>query len=315
MKYKIKDKGVGMRLDKFFAENLSTSFFNGASFSRSQIQKLIRSGGVVVNDNIVSKHCFLKKGDIVEIKEIKNKEIKEIKEPNIIAETDEYLVINKPAGLLVHETENSTEKTLVDWLIKKYPKIKNIFDKQNKTGEIRPGIVHRLDRDVSGLMVIAKTQDMFDNLKQQFQSRKIDKEYTALAHGKIELDEGEITRSITRSKKTGLMIARGSNQEQGKNAITKFEVIKRLNNYTLLKIKLITGRTHQIRVHLRSIGHSVVGDSLYQTKDLRKHKVKDELGRIFLCATKLGFYDLDNELQEFNINLSKDLTNFLKDIK
>lgn len=327
MKFNIDENSTGMRLDKFLTENLS-------DLSRSQIQKLIKSGRVVVNDNIVSKHCFLKKGDIIEIKEIKNKEIKEIIEPNIIAKTNNYLVINKPAGLLVHpvksptsrglplaefhrvnETENSIEKTLADWLIKKYPKIKNIFDKQNKTGEIRPGIVHRLDRDVSGLMVIAKTQDMFDNLKQQFQSRKIDKEYTALAHGKIELDEGEITRSITRSKKTGLMIARGSNQEQGKNAITKFEVIKRLNNYTLLKIKLITGRTHQIRVHLRSIGHSVVGDSLYQTKDLRKHKIKDELDRIFLCATKLGFYNLDNEWQEFSIGLSEDLTNFLKDIK
>ncbi len=322
MKFEVKESQVGMRLDKFLTKKLP-------KFSRSQIQKIIKNKDVLVDGKAVEAHYFLKKGDKIEIKKIstegkfvsyKNNENKGenedlFKDIKIIKDTQDYLVINKPAGLLVHPVKYKAEKTLVDWLIKKYSKIKGVWDKSNQINKLRPGIVHRLDRDVSGLMIIAKTQQMFDNLKNQFQFRKIKKEYLALVHGKIEIDNGEINRSISRSKRTGLMVAHGNSQEQGKDAVTQFKVLKRFKNYTLLKIKLITGRTHQIRVHLRSIGHSVVGDSLYQTRDLKKRRLKNKLESIFLCAVKLGFYDLDNKWQEFNIDLPKSLTEFLDRIK
>jgi len=339
MNFKIDENSIGQRLDKFLADNLSTPSSVGANFSRSQIQKKIKSGEVLVNDKLVTPHYFLKEGDVVLVSSVKESSVKDnelFKNIEIISKTENYLVINKPAGLLVHPvksttgrgilpeaklfdrvnpTENNNEQTLADWLVKKFPKIKSVWDHDNPDGKIRPGIVHRLDRDVCGLMVLARTQAMLNNLKEQFQARTVQKEYTALAHGNIELDEGEITRSITRSKKTGLMIARGTNSEQGKNAVTKFEVLKRYKNYTLLKVKLITGRTHQIRVHLRSIGHSVVGDTLYQTKDVRKAKNKPELDFIFLCSTLLSFQDLNNEQQEFEIELPVYLVDFLKTIK
>ncbi len=235
----------------------------------------------------------------------------------IISETNNFLVINKPAGLLVHSTgKNQEEINLVHWLLKKYPEIKSVWDKKNKTGKLRPGIVHRLDRDVSGLMVIAKNQKIFDLLKKQFQDRKIKKIYTTLAYGQIEPAYGTINRPIARSKKTGLMIAKSTPDAKAKEAITEFEVIKKFINYTLLKITLKTGRTHQIRVHLKSIGHSVVGDILYQTRDQKKKKKKKiNLDRIFLCATELGFKDLDKSLQKFKIGLPKELTNILKNVK
>jgi 23S rRNA pseudouridine1911/1915/1917 synthase len=336
MKFKIDEKNTNKRLDKFLTENLS-------DFSRSQVQKNIKDGFITVNGKEIAPHYFLKEGDEIFVTQAFRPEKIRAKalsyKIKVITETSQYLVINKPAGLLVHPvkfqmdreilpkeklfdrvkpTQVSQEKTLVGWLIKKYPKIRNVWDRvKSSKGDhaARPGIVHRLDRDVSGLIVIAKTQKMFDNLKGQFQARTIKKEYTALVYGNLELDEGEISRSISRSKKTGLMVARGTNAEQGKNAITQFEVIKRYKNYTLLKVKLITGRTHQIRVHLHSIGHSVVGDSLYQTRDVKKAKNKVELDRIFLCATKLGFYDLNNNWQEFEIKLPEDLTKFLRGVR
>lgn len=229
----------------------------------------------------------------------------------IIKETDDYLVINKPAGILVHPDRVHQEPTLVDWLIKKYPQIKKVYDRQNKTGDLRPGIVHRLDREVSGLLVIAKNQKMFDYLKKQFQQREIKKEYITLVHGLIKPDEGQILRPIARSRKTGLMIARGGKNEQGKTALTQFEVIQRLKNYTLLKINLKTGRTHQIRVHLKSIGHSIVGDKLYQTRNIKIKKAHLGFDKPFLTATLLGFYDLKNNWQEFKIELPKELLSWV----
>ena len=179
---------------------------------------------------------------------------------------------------------------------------------------MRSGIVHRLDRDVSGLMVIAKTQPMFDALKNQFKQRIIKKEYLALVHGVFNLNEGKIERVITRSKKTGLMVALTGVSQFGKEAITEFEVVKRFKNYTLLKIKLLTGRTHQIRVHLKSIGHSIVGDKLYQTRDVRLKKGKIAIENIFLYSAGLGFNDLENNWQEFVMKEPKWWQEFLRNL-
>ncbi len=232
-----------------------------------------------------------------------------------IFEDKNFLVINKPAGLLVHGADHIKEPTLADQLLKKYPELIKIGE-----DPIRPGIMHRLDKQVSGLMVITKTQAYFDHLKKQFQDRTIIKIYTALVYGKIEKDEDEINFPIQRSSKGHKMAAlpfttKGKFTEEGRQAITEFEVIKRFINYTLLKVKIKTGRTHQIRVHLSAYGHPVVGDDLYSTKKTREKNKKLNLGRIFLVATKLSFTDLDKEQKTFIIELPEELKNFLKHVK
>jgi len=319
-KFKVSKESVGLRLDIFLQSKLKDT-------SRSQIQKNIKIGLWLVNGKAVAPHYFLRNNDIIEIEKQRHLEIKGKKNfvtpifgpdvlVKIIAETPDYLVINKPVGILVHPDGVHNEMTLVDWLIQKYPKVKKIYDHENKTGKERPGIVHRLDKDVSGLMVIAKTQKMFDNLKNQFRNRIIKKEYLALVYGVINLDNGRIDRALGRSEKTGLMSARTDNNS-GKEAITEFEVIKRFKNYTLLKVKLLTGRTHQIRAHLKSIGHSIVGDRLYQTRDVRTQlkNRRSNFKNIFLYSAILGFYDLTNNWQEFKLKEPKWWQEFLESLR
>jgi 23S rRNA pseudouridine1911/1915/1917 synthase len=232
-----------------------------------------------------------------------------------IFENDEYLVINKPAGLLVHGAEHIKEPTLVDQLTKNHPKIGKIGDDPE-----RPGIMHRLDKLVSGIMVIAKTQDSFENLKSQFKDRTIQKKYRALVHGKISRDYGEINFPINRSNQGFRMAAqpatvKGEKNPIGRHAITEFTVTKRFINYTLLDVKIITGRTHQIRVHLSAYNHPVVGDDLYGTRKTREKNKKLGLDRIYLVCTELEFKDLAGNKQNFKINISKEFKELLKIIK
>jgi len=246
-----------------------------------------------------------------------------IKTPTIVWESKDCLVIDKPAGLAVHGGGNIKGPTLTDWLIKKYPTIKTVGD-----DPARPGIVHRLDKDVSGLMVVAKNQKSFDNLKKQFQVREINKEYIALVHGKIEMNEGEINFPIKRSSSGYKMAAMPLNATdllsrrhpkdrdrgnidglfQAKEAATEFKVIQRFVNYTLVQVKIKTGRTHQIRVHFCAISHPLVGDDLYGTKKTKTINKKLNLGRVFLMATKLSFTDLAGETQKFDLPLSAELS-------
>lgn len=232
-----------------------------------------------------------------------------------IYETDDYLVINKPAGLLTHGAPHIKEETLADQLLADYPSIK-------KVGEdpYRPGIMHRLDKLASGLLVIAKNQTAFDHLKQQFQKRLITKIYTALIYGRIKRDEGEINFPIQRSRKGYKMAAlplttKGEPTADGRRAITEFVVEKRYINYTLLKVKIKTGRTHQIRCHLSAYGHPIVGDDLYDTKKTREKNKKLNLGRLFLVARELSFKDLSGQTKTFKIDLPPELKEFLKIIK
>lgn len=242
--------------------------------------------------------------------------------PEIIAETPEYLVINKPAGLAVHAGGNLKEPTLADWLLANYKKIKNVGD-----DPIRPGLVHRLDKEVSGLMVIAKTQKSFDNLKNQFKEREVNKEYIALVHGRVAKDFGEINFPITRSQEGYKMAALPSGSEallrrrhpkerdqgnieswlKSRAALTEFEVLKRFVNYTLLRVSIKTGRTHQIRVHFFALGYPLVGDNLYCTKKTEMKNKKLNLGRVFLVADHLSFRDLKGETQDFKIDLPEEL--------
>lgn len=289
------------RLDKFLTTALS-------ELSRAKIQKLIKTGEIEVNGSKAIAHQLLKVGDIITIKITKPKKIKYPKnnkqlEPKIIAEDKDYLIIEKPSGLIAHYALNDKNSfALTDWLIKKYPAIK-------KVGEdpVRPGLVHRLDKEASGLMVIAKNQKTFAHLKSQFQNHLIKKEYLALAYGKILTNEGLIDFPLSRSKITGKMAAkpRGS---AGHDAITNFVVLKRFSRYTYLKVIIKTGRSHQIRAHLKAYGYPLVGDKLYQNKKIKPAELK----RLFLHAATLGFNDLENNWQEFNSDLPLELNEFLQ---
>lgn len=239
-----------------------------------------------------------------------------MKKIKIIFEDDAYLVIDKPAGLLVHGGPHIKEESLVDWLLKKYPKIKEVGE-----DPFRPGIVHRLDKEVSGLMIVAKTQEAFRHFKKQFQSRRNIKEYTALVYGKIIKDSDEINFPIKRASVGFKMAAVPKNFESEnkdskiREAISQFEVIKKFINYSLLKVRIKTGRTHQIRVHLSAYGYPLVGDDLYSTKKTRIKNKKNQLGRIFLQATQLSFKDPKGEKKSFSLALAPELQDFLSRVK
>lgn len=205
-------------------------------------------------------------------------------EPEIIYENNDFLVINKPAGLLVHKTSKNEENTLVDWLIKKYPEIVKVGD-----SILRPGIVHRLDKDTSGIMIIAKNQKTFDYLKNLFKNHQIKKTYLALVWGIPENKKGVINIPI--GLKSGSIKRTIYSEKLKKQAITEYKVLKSFKNsngdlLSLLEIYPKTGRTHQIRVHLKSIGCPICGDKLYGKKN-------DYFKRLMLHALSLEF-NIDN---------------------
>jgi len=223
----------------------------------------------------------------------------------IIFEDNNIIIIDKPAGLTVHPTNKLQNNTLVDEILAYYPKIKDIGD-----DSLRPGIVHRLDKDTSGLMVIAKNNKSFNYLKEQFQERKVIKKYLALVHGTVKDDKGTITKSISFSKKdhkkrSALL------DEKSKSAWTEYQVIKRFDKYSLLETYLKTGRTHQIRIHLHSIGYPIVGDKQYKFK---RQITPENLSRQFLHAFYLKFKSVDDKIMEFKSELPNELEKILKKI-
>ncbi len=233
----------------------------------------------------------------------------------LVKETKEYIVINKPAGLLTHGAPHIKEPSLVDQILSDFPDIKGVGEDPE-----RPGIMHRLDKLASGILVIARNMDSFDNLKNQFKNRTIKKTYTALVFGQMEGDGERITFPIKRSTKGFKMAAlpntdRGKVNFDGRQAITDFWVEKKFINYTLLKVKIKTGRTHQIRVHMTAYGHPIVGDDLYGTKKTRIKNRKIDLGRIFLVAKKLQFTNLKGEEKTYEIDLPDELQEFMKKVK
>jgi len=317
----IDKESQGRRLDHFLVKSLP-------ELSRSKIQAMIKAGLVAVNGKEAAVHRFLKADDQVEImaeplklsakaaKKIKTKrkltdtpatKLDLWKKIRIIDDTPDYLVIEKPSGLLVHPTAKGERDTLIDWAAAKYPEIAKIGDEPG-----RAGIVHRLDKEVSGLMVIPKTQDAFVYFKKLFKVRQIEKRYAALVYGEVKSDQGEINFPIGRSKdKEGLFAATPENSGVGKPAKTLFWVKDRYKNYTLLEVEILTGRTHQIRVHLKATGHPIVGDELYQGRN-RKEKIKAP--RIFLHAASLKFDDLAGCRQEYEAPLPKELKEMLEKV-
>lgn len=268
---------VKKRLDVFIAEQQP-------HFTRGAIQRAIKRGEIQLNGKHVTPHTTIRPNDTITIAADFGpaRTITPTKKTfSILYEDADVLVIEKPAGLLVHPDDGDGEKTLAHELVGYFPPIASVGD-----DPLRPGIVHRLDREVSGVMVVAKTAQAFADLKRQFEERTITKEYRAVVYGIPEQLSREISFSITRSRhQPNRMAARPD--ESGKEAVTAYEVIKSARNRSLLRVITKTGRTHQVRVHLFAIGHPIVGDTLYHPKKADKHAPP----RILLHAYKLCFAD------------------------
>lgn len=310
---------AGTRLDMFLSKKLAVS--------RSQVQKLIRAGQAYINGHAVTKGSTTlsekmrisiraaKKAAEQTHKKTRTKIPDAFKHISVIAETEDFVVVYKPAGILVHPTFADESHTLAHWVKKKYPDITTVGEKP----DLRPGMVHRLDKETSGLLVVARTNEMYVMLKAAFKERRVEKYYTALVYGSIEKDHDMLVFPIDRGK-DGRMVARPhmktislktvSALRPGKQAVTEFFVTKRFARYTLLDIRLHTGRTHQIRVHLYAYDHPVVGDVLYAQKKWQK-KSGIPLDRLFLHAGRLCFPSRDGEMQCFEVPLPKELTDYL----
>ncbi len=304
MEKAIKAEENGQRLDKYLC-----AYF--PDYSRTWLQKLIKDGNIRVNGTQVFKpHFQLSAGDRIILNVISPPEINLSPDNTInwetIFECGDYLVINKPAGLVVHPAEGIRDRTLVNGLLSRYPEIAKVGDDIT-----RPGIVHRLDREVSGLMLIALNQEAFEYFKNLFKKRAICKYYTALVYGTEIPENGRINFPLTRSKKGKIVSISGKTETTKKIrwAETEYTVIKRYHNYTLIKLSIITGRTHQIRAHLHGLGHPIVGDSVYYIK---KYKKLDSTAKLLLCASQLSFIDLGGRQKSFKIQLPEYFNNFLR---
>jgi len=232
-------------------------------------------------------------------------------EIKIIYESPDYIVVDKPAGLLMHKVrikggKQREEDTLADWMVAHYPEIKKVGDDP----ETRPGIVHRIDKETSGVVVVARTQEYFEYLKNLFGKKIMTKKYLALVYGKLDNNKGVIEKPI--GIKSGTIKRTVHGGKMVKEAITNYKVIKKYDEYTLLEASPKTGRTHQIRVHLASIGHPIVGDKLYGGKKEKKSLLTAK--RQFLHATEIEFEAKAGELVTFTSPLPDDLANILNQL-
>ncbi len=312
-KIKINSAQSSQRTDKFLA-----GFY--VKKSRASWQKKIKSEKVLINKKRVKPDYILKEGDEVEILSISQLPIAtpylkigkiEIPQIEIIYEDDNVIVIDKPAGVLSQNAESSESPSVADFLVKYLPKIREIGQ-----DEQRFGAVHRLDKDTSGVMVVAKNNNSFEFLKDQFKNRKTQKTYTTLVYGIISPKEGMINLKIGRSKTNPLMqtVINTKKKEaiKSREAVTVYKTIKTLKNYSLLEGSPKTGRMHQIRVHLKALGYPVVGDKKYF---FRKYsKIEPKINRQFLHASKLEISLPNNTKTNFKSKLPKDLKKFLDKI-
>lgn len=240
-----------IRIDKYLSEKLE--------LSRSKIQKLIDNKKVIVNNKPVSANYKIKMGDLIDVNDDLNYEINIEKENiplDIVYEDDDLLIVNKESGMVTHPAPGHYTKTLVNALLYK-------FDISSTT-DIRPGIVHRLDKDTSGLMVVAKNEKTHEKLSEMIKNKEVKRHYIALVEGVIQHETGTIDAPIGRDQYDRQKMA--VTDINGKDSITHFKVLKRYKDKTLVECILETGRTHQIRVHMKYINHPVVNDPIYNKK-------------------------------------------------
>jgi 23S rRNA pseudouridine1911/1915/1917 synthase len=288
-----------MRLDKYLVEKI-------ADVSRAKIQKAIRDGRVSVNGTIVLEPDFdIKDSDNVSLPQFESDDLKpsDLK-LNIVYDNADLAVIDKPAGLVVHPGAGNTEDTLSNALLTYFPQIKDVGQPH------RPGIVHRLDEDTSGLIIIAKTDAAYDYLKKSFEDRTIDKEYLALVHGTLKNLHGTIDLALEKVPMKQKMKV-GS----GKQALTEYflEDSDPTGQFSLIRVKLHTGRTHQIRAHMQAIGHPLVCDKVYGGEF--KQSDAQIIGRQFLHAYRLKFKLMDGTTLELTSPIPSDLQEVLSKLR
>lgn len=238
-----------------------------------------------------------------------------LNEIKIIYENEDFVAVDKPSGLMVHDDGKTKEKTLCDWILKNYPQTENIGEPtKTSSGKIikRPGIVHRLDKDTSGVILVAKNQKIFEYLKKQFQDRKIKKTYIAFVYGEIKKTNGIINSPIGKSKKDFRQFSSFKNTRgELREAITEYKVLKTNKDFSFIEVYPKTGRTHQIRVHFKSINHPVVCDSLYAPKS----KCPTEIGHLALHSSSIEFKDDKNASFKIEAPTPKSFQNFLKSLQ
>jgi 23S rRNA pseudouridine1911/1915/1917 synthase len=285
-------------------------------WSRARLQRLIEDGDVLINGRTSKPSYKLRPADEIEV-ELTPTPSAEFAPENIpiaiVYEDDDLIVVNKPAGLVVHPAAGIHSGTLANALAFHFQQL------STRAGAARPGIVHRLDKDTSGLIVVAKTEAAHENLADQFRAREVFKAYVALVHGRVESESGRIEEPLARdpSKRTRMAVVRG-----GRPALTIYRVRRRYERFTLLDVEIKTGRTHQIRVHLQWLKHPVVGDPVYgggrdkTVQDARLRSMIAKLNRQFLHAEQLAFrHPRINTLLRFNAPLPAELAKFLEELE
>lgn len=287
MKVILKADNSGERIDKFIADN-------SEGISRSYAAKLCADRRVLVEGKNVDKKYKLKGGEMIEIDVPKPETVEVLPENiplDIVYEDDDLIVVNKPQGMVVHPAAGNESGTLVNALMYHCGDSLSAIN-----GVIRPGIVHRIDKDTSGLLVAAKNNEAHLFLSAQLKERKAVRKYIALVNGNIKEDRGTINKPIARHPNDRKKMAVVSG---GREAVTHYNVLERYGGYTLVECILETGRTHQIRVHMASIGHSIVGDPVYGIKK-EKYKLNGQL----LHAKTIGFvHPSTGEMMEFTSEL------------
>ena len=307
------DKGQKViRVDKFLTDRIE-------NISRNKVQEAAQAGNVLANEKAVKSNYKVKPGDVIAVvMEYPKREIKIIPEDiplNIVYEDDSLMVVNKPAGMVVHPSYGHYSGTLVNALafhLRDNP----IFE----SGDTRPGLVHRIDKDTSGILVIAKTVDAKNKLAKQFFDRTTNRRYLALVWGSFNEDEGTITGHIGRSLKNRKIMTVFPEGDYGKHAVTHYKVIDKIGYVTLLECKLETGRTHQIRAHMKHIAHPIFSDATYGGDQILKGttftKYKQFVKNVFkilprqaLHAKSLGFtHPVTGKYMEFDSELPEDMT-------
>ena len=303
--FKIGPSEAEVRLDAYLASQIE-------GWSRARLQRLIESEDVTVNNKPVKASYKLREHDEIEVELIAP--AGDVFTPEnipieIVFEDETLVVVNKPSGMVVHPAAGSPSGTLANALA---------FHFQQLAGSgtsVRPGIVHRLDRDTSGLLVVAKTDAALENLSDQFRDRTVFKSYVALVHGRMAANSGKIDQPVARdpSNRTRMAVVRG-----GRSALTLYRVRRAFNRFTLLDVEIKTGRTHQIRVHLAWLKHPVVGDETYgggRDNTIRDPQLRARvrnLKRQFLHAEKLAFkHPVTDQLLTFEVALPVELQEFL----
>jgi 23S rRNA pseudouridine1911/1915/1917 synthase len=305
--FEIAPDECGNRLDVFLSAKIEKR-------SRSRLQRMVANGDVLVNQAVAKASYKLHAGDVVDVEltDLPTDKFEAEDLPIEIVFEDEFIaVINKPAGMVVHPGAGIAGGTLANAVAFHF--YKNL---EAGAASSRIGIVHRLDKDTSGLIVVAKNEEIHEALSEQFHDREVFKSYVALVHGEMEENTGTIDAPIAREKhnRTKMGI-----RAHGRNALSIWKVKKRFEKFTLLEVEIKTGRTHQIRVHLAHIHHPVVGDETYNTgrdktvKDVHIRKAISDLGRFFLHAERLSFtHPKTHERLNFHAPLPPELDRFLE---